>query len=237
MEKQAIREKTWKQMEASGAARFPGAWDRIPNFEGAGEAASGLRSTTLWKGARTLKCNPDSPQQPVRLAALEDGKNVYMATPRLRQERCFIELNPKKIRDKGFASTIKGAFKLGRPVRPSELPVIDFVVAGSVAVNRDGARLGKGGGYSDLEFALASEYGKIHADTTIVTTVHPLQIIEEPIQMTPHDIPVDFIITPSEIVETATGYARPQGIDWGLVSEVMLAEIPVLRQLKESGAT
>jgi 5-formyltetrahydrofolate cyclo-ligase len=31
---------------------------------------------------------------------------------------------------------------------------VDLVVCGSVAVNRDGARVGKGGGFSDPELAL-----------------------------------------------------------------------------------
>ncbi len=234
--KQSIRERIWRELESSGATRFPGAWGRIPNFVGAEGAASKLKAAQLWKTARALKCNPDSPQQPVRLAALMEGKKVFMAVPRLRQEKCFIELDPLKIKDKEFASTIKGAFKVGRLVYPESLPEIDLVVAGSVAVNKDGARLGKGGGYSDLEFALASEHGKIGADTAIVTTVHRTQVIDDRIPMTPHDISVDLIVTPEEIIETRTSYKRPSGIDWGLVSEEMLAEIPVLRSLKTPGS-
>lgn len=234
-EKRSIRERIWRELEASGAARFPGAFGRIPNFAGAEEASLKLRETKLWKSARVLKCNPDSPQQPVRRAALEEGKKVFMAVPRLRQERCFIELDPARISDRDFASTIKGAFKMGRLVHPETLPEIDVVVAGSVAVNNDGARLGKGGGYSDLEFALAAQYGKIRTGTKIVTTVHPLQLIDEPIPMTPHDIAVDIIVTPEEVITTNTKYRRPSGIDWKLVSEAMLSEIPVLRSLKTRG--
>ncbi len=231
-EKRSIRERIWRELEASGAARFPGAFGRIPNFAGAEEASLRLRETKLWKSAGVLKCNPDSPQQPVRRAALEEGKKVFMAVPRLRQERCFIELDPARISDRDFASTIKGAFKIGHLVHAESLPEIDLVVAGSVAVNRDGARLGKGGGYSDLEFALAAQYGKIRAGIGIATTVHPLQLIEEPIPMTPHDIPVDIIATPEEIIKTDTRYKRPAGIQWELVSEAMLAEIPILQSLK-----
>jgi hypothetical protein len=39
--------------------------------------------TAVWRDARTVKANPDSPQWPVRQRALEDGKTVYMAVPRL----------------------------------------------------------------------------------------------------------------------------------------------------------
>ena len=47
-----------------------------------------------------------------------------------------------------------------------------------MAVNRDGVRLGKGAGYSDLEVALLQEAGLIDRDTTIVTTVHALQVVD-----------------------------------------------------------
>jgi 5-formyltetrahydrofolate cyclo-ligase len=37
----------------------------------------------------TVKANPDSPQLPVRQRALEDGKTVYMAVPRLAADAPF----------------------------------------------------------------------------------------------------------------------------------------------------
>lgn len=60
-----------------------------------------------------------------------------------------------------------------------ELRPIDRVIWGSVAVNRGGARVGKGGGYSDLEYALAFAAGKLSGDTPILTTIHALQLIDE----------------------------------------------------------
>jgi 5-formyltetrahydrofolate cyclo-ligase len=33
----------------------------------------------------------------LRQAALREGKIIYMAVPRLRRERCFIELDPKQL--------------------------------------------------------------------------------------------------------------------------------------------
>ncbi len=113
------------------------------------------------------------------------------------------------------------------------MPPIDLVLAGSVAVSLDGARLGKGGGYSDLEFALARQAGLISESTVIVTTVHPLQLLPEgEIPMTAHDVPVDFVVTPDEILPTCRAFQRPPGILWDELDEDKLRAIPVLRRLQ-----
>src|SRR2546427_7917835 len=52
-----------------------------------------------------------------------------------------------------------------RPPRSTLFPYTTLFRSGSVAVDVRGARLGKGGGYSDLEFALAVAHGAVD-DTT-----------------------------------------------------------------------
>jgi 5-formyltetrahydrofolate cyclo-ligase len=204
-DKQRVREAAWARLQAAKAAAFPGARGRIPNFKGAGEAARRLAATEEWKHARTLKCNPDAPQRPVRLQALRDGKVVYMAVPRLRDRRCFWELDPRRLGDLAEASTIAGASRLGRPLHPRELAHVDLVVAGSVAVNRQGARVGKGGGYSDLEYAIGRVVGCIDEDTVVATTVHPLQVLEGSLPTTAHDFFLDLIVTADEVIRTRRG--------------------------------
>jgi 5-formyltetrahydrofolate cyclo-ligase len=232
--KRDIRQQVWESLTQAGVARFPGAQGRIPNFEGAAEAAKRLAELAVWRNARVLKCNPDSPQRPVRERALREGKVVYMAVPRLRDRRCFIELDPERLNHDEFrrAGTIKGAFRLGSLVNFTEMRPVDLVVAGSVAVNRTGARVGKGGGYSDLEYALGRTFGLISPETPVVTTVHPLQIVEEPIPMLEHDIPVDILITPGEVVETGHTLPRPEGIYWHLLPENKIASIPLLQEIR-----
>ncbi len=129
-------------------------------------------------GGDHLKANPDSPQWPVRQRALEDGKTVYMAVPRLAGERPFFLLDPAHLADPPReASSIKGASRSARTVDLDELEPVDLVVAGCVAVGEDGARLGKGGGFSDLEFAVASAAGLIGPGTVVATTVHERQVL------------------------------------------------------------
>src|SRR6266508_7004733 len=106
-DKQQVRERIWSRLEESGEALFPGARGRIPNFRGAAAAADRLAATPEWRRARVVKCNPDSPQRPVRLRALREGKVLFMAVPRLRQKKCFWELDPGRLRSKDLAKAAR----------------------------------------------------------------------------------------------------------------------------------
>lgn len=214
VDKQILRERGWRAIRDAGVARFPGVEGRIPNFVGAEIAADRLSRTEEWRRAHHLTCNPDSPQLPVRKQALLDGKVVYMAVPKLADPRPFWRLDPGELTVKPHqAASIKGAGRHGRPVSPDEMEHIDVIVCGSVAVERSGARLGKGGGYSDLEFAIAAEAGLVDADTVIATTVHDCQIFDDgTIPVTDHDFPIDLIVTPDEAIFTETRIPRPRGI-------------------------
>ena len=232
MDKQDIRERVWQAMREAGVARFPGARGRIPNFTGAEKAAQQLGSLNFWHEAQVLKCNPDLPQRPVRWRALKEGKTVYMAVPRLTSMQCFVELDPERLGSHAYAaSSIKGAFQFGQPVTLSEMKPIDLVVCGAVAVTRSGARLGKGGGYSDLEYALAREAGLLNESTPIITTVHPIQTVDS-IPLTTHDIPLDWFITSNEIVPCTEPPPRPHGIHWNELDEEQIEAIPVLSELR-----
>jgi 5-formyltetrahydrofolate cyclo-ligase len=228
--KEEIRQKVWSVMQREKGARFPGAQGRIPNFAGAEVCARLLAEKSYWKRARFLKANPDSPQRAIRHKALAEGKIVYMAVPRLRNQQPFIELDPTKLNCSPYtASSILGAAKFGRLIGLDEIKKIDLIICGSVAVNRRGARVGKGGGYSDLEFALLTENKKTSAKTPIVTLVHALQILDEELPMTEHDIPLSAIVTPGEIIEIDAKFPRPKGIYWPMLAQERIEAIPILK--------
>jgi 5-formyltetrahydrofolate cyclo-ligase len=230
--KAALREEVWSAMRAAKVARFPGAAGRIPNFTGAEAAAERLRAMPQWQEAGTLKANPDSAQLPVRQRALEDGKTVFMAVPRLAGPEPFFALDPDHLSEPPRrAASISGAARSARRVTLAELSPVDLVVMGSVAADEDGARLGKGGGFADLEYALASAAGLIGPRTVCVTTVHELQVrAAGTIPLTGHDVPVDFIVTPERVIDCRGGRApRPSpGICWEDLTEEKIAAIPLL---------
>ncbi|WP_435115001.1 5-formyltetrahydrofolate cyclo-ligase [Halolamina sp. C58] len=233
MEKQQLRERVWDELEASGEARFPfPPHGRIPNFAGAERAADRLASTEAWAAADTIKSNPDSPQRPVRRRALEAGKTVYMAVPRLSDEDCFLRLDPAEIDDIDHATTIGGSSELGVQVGPEEMEPIDLIVSGSVAVTEDGARVGKGEGYSDLEFAILRAFGLVDDGTTTATTVHEMQVVDEDVPTAALDVPMEQIHTPERSIRAAAADRKPLGIDWDALDDERLNEIPILSRLE-----
>ena len=235
--KAELREQIWAALVAAGAGRFPGPHGRIPNFVGAEAAAERLRNSDPWRSAATVKANPDSPQWPVRQRALEDGKVVYMAVPRLAEERPFFLLDPARLKDSPrAASSIKGASKSAVTVDIDDIEPVDLVVAGCVAVGEDGARLGKGGGFSDLEFAVAAAAGLIREQTIVVTTVHESQVVAAGrVPVSDHDVRVDLIVTPERAVECRRpGRRAMPRLRWDELTDDKIAAIPLLQRLRQS---
>jgi 5-formyltetrahydrofolate cyclo-ligase len=231
MDKQALREAVWDELEASGVARFPfPPQGRIPNFAGAADAADHFAATDAWQDATVVKANPDSPQLRLRRRALHEGKTVYMAVPRLASEEPFYELDPDRLDDGDYdaAATVSKVERYADTVAVSALDRVDLVLSGSVAVSEDGARVGKGEGYSDLEWAVLSEHGLVDDDTTVATTVHELQVRSVP-EPAAHDVPMDAVCTPDRTVRTATPFDRPSGIDATLLDDERVDETPVLQ--------
>jgi 5-formyltetrahydrofolate cyclo-ligase len=234
--KKEIRERVWRLLEDKGVARFPRpVYGRIPNFLGAEEAARRILEMDEFQRARVVKVDPDSPQLAVRKGVLEAGKVLVMPSPRLR--RSFFVLKPWRIprRLYGRAATISGAFHLGSDLETNldDLPGIDLMVCGSVAVTLRGERIGKGGGYSELEYAILREFNLVEEETNIVTSVHELQIVENaPIEE--YDFSVDYIATPERIIRTTGQRMRPKGIIWRKLSEDKIGAIPLLKKLKEN---
>jgi 5-formyltetrahydrofolate cyclo-ligase len=237
--KAALRDTVWRSMAVPGIRRFPAPEHRIPNFVGAEDAARRLAETDAWQRAQTVKSNPDSPQLPVRLAALVDGKLLYMAVPRLAERDPFFVLDPARLAGPPRqAVSIKGASRSARRVAIADMEPVDLVVTGCVAVGEDGARLGKGGGFSDLEFALAAAAGLVDARTRVMTTVHDVQV--QPAGAIPtvaHDLHVDLVATPTRVLECPRrrGHRLPK-LRWDELTDEKVAAIPLLGALRPASA-
>ena len=235
--KDQLRANIWSALEESGTG-IGKIWDSIPNFVGADIAAEKLSQLSIWQEAKVVKSNPDTPQIPVRYRALRDGKLLYMPVPELAKEFPFVLLDPTQLIAKGVsfeeAARKEGALKYGQPVQFSDMLPMDILVVGCVAVGRDGGRTGKGGGFADLELGIFREVDIIPTHAKLVTTVHDLQVVDDGrLTLQTHDSPLDWIVTPNEVVETYTSYPQPTGVYWDAVLPEQYAAIPFLRTLRE----
>ncbi|MGH3696482.1 MAG: 5-formyltetrahydrofolate cyclo-ligase [Pseudonocardiaceae bacterium] len=225
--KDVIRERVWTLLERNNAVP-PGVHGRIPAFFGAEHAAQRLATLPVWQEAAVIKAVPDKAQLPVRAQALRERKLVYMAVPKLAADKPFYLLDPATLTvPPEQAASSEVAAHITQTVSVEQMRPVDLIICGSVAVNRHGVRLGKGAGYSDIEMALLQEAGLIRPETTVVTTVHPLQVLDEPLPETNHDFSVDLIVTPDETI-TCKPQRRPRGILWDHLTADKIAAIPAL---------
>ncbi|MEK9646017.1 MAG: 5-formyltetrahydrofolate cyclo-ligase [Alphaproteobacteria bacterium] len=228
--KQAARQAIWDRLKEEKLARFPfPPHGRIPNFKGAKEAALRLFEEPEWRDAKYIKVNPDSPQKYVRAEALKRGIVVYVPTPRLKGG--FMKLDPAKIPFDaiGDASQMSRCARWAEPVELRDMPQLDAIVTGCVAVTDGGRRAGKGEGYSDIEFAILRELG--HDAVPVATTVNDVQVVGGfPIEA--NDLPLTVIATPARTIRVSDPPPPPSAIEWDRLSDQDLSEMPILRELK-----
>jgi len=238
-----VRKKVWNYLEDNNLADFPRpVHHRIPNFKGSAKTGQRLAQLPEFKAAQVVKVNPDTPQKSVRVATLEAQKVLYVPQPRLRTG-FFSRIKPGSVPPNkwNFAATAGGMKQLAEPLGLDDRTKIDIVVVGSSAVNpENGARVGKGEGFAELEYGMMRQLGMIDESTPVVTCLHDCQVVTEDLPppgqaMMEHDVPVDIIVTPERIirVDPAKRLPKPTGIYWNLLSQQKIAQIKVLRKLKD----
>lgn len=193
--KEELRKKVYNKLIENHIST-PNYIGRIPDFKDSEKAAENLSSTREWETSDIIFSSPDTAQRRVRENALRDGKILIMVTPKI--ENGYLKLEAQELKGReNEASTIEGAFKYGEKIE--KLPRVDMVVEGSVAVDKTGGRLGKGGGYGDREIEYLKRTGSVTPNTPIVSTVHYLQIVET-VPTEEHDQKINMIVTPEKIL-------------------------------------
>ncbi len=192
-----VRRLIWDRLEREDIADFPRpCYGRIPNFKGSREAALWLLRIPEFRSANCVFCPPDYVLKSVRDLVLREGKVLAAALPHMKG---FVELVGET------DTSIRGLARYGKPLRTP----VDFVVQGSVAVDPYGNRLGKGTGYGDQEIAYLRKQGLLREGCKVATIVHDAQVVEDlsPF-MEPHDVPVDYVLTPTRWFITTPGDGR-----------------------------
>ncbi|MFD1737974.1 5-formyltetrahydrofolate cyclo-ligase [Bacillus salitolerans] len=228
--KDEIRHKVWSVLTEQKLGRFPfPLTGRIPNFKGAEQAAHHVVQLDVYKRAKVIKVNPDSPQLPLRAQIIRDGKTLLVPTPRLKAG--FIMVKPEWVPngEERKAASLSHIHAYGKVIPLKDMPMIDLIVVGSVALHKDGRRIGKGEGYADREYAIIRELG--NPEVPVIGTVHSVQVVTDDIPKDPYDLTVDYIATEAVIFKTDSPYEKPPGIFWERVTDQEKEEMPVLEEI------
>ncbi len=59
-----------------------------------------------------------------------------------------------------------------------------------------------------------------------------MQIVDQKIPLKPHDISLDFIVTPNETIKCKKKSRSPKGIYWDYLDQEKIEAIPLLKKLK-----
>jgi len=184
--KQEVREYVWKILKEKDECLFP-CYGRIPNFKGVEKTIEKILNLEEFKNAKRIFVSPDTPQRLLLKFINLEEKEIYMATPRLKEG--FVRVNIKSTNLKEI---------LSKSIKIQEIPKIDLAIIGSVAVDIKGNRIGKGGGYGDKEIKILKEKNE---KIKIVSNVHDLQVFEDlSYLMKEYDQKIDIIVTPTRII-------------------------------------
>jgi 5-formyltetrahydrofolate cyclo-ligase len=196
-DKQEVREYVWRILEDREIAAFPKPIKgRIPNFNGSDVACNRLAELREFSSAHCVFCTPDYVLTRARELVLRKRKTLAVATPHMKK---FLEV--KKIDEDCIvkASSIRGFELFGDRLNTK----VDFMIQGSVGVDKVGNRIGKGHGYGDREYHVLNSLNMMNSKAKVATVVHKDQIFDDfSGLMIENDVKVDFIITPEEIIET-----------------------------------
>jgi 5-formyltetrahydrofolate cyclo-ligase len=239
--KASVRERVWSELRkvALPDSRFHFDFGEfIADFEGGEEAVARLTDHAFYKNANFIFITPDNCLDRLRHQALLDGKTVLMTTYSIK--RGFWLLNPKRIAPDLYlyASTLDGMERVGQPVSLRDIekmPVIDYMVTGTGAINHEGVRFGKGHGFFDAEWGMLYRLGRISTATPSAAVVHDCQVLEETLTPDVYDTVADIIFTPTRTIEVKGPHKPTCGIIWDRLDPHMYETIPPLQELKAMG--
>jgi 5-formyltetrahydrofolate cyclo-ligase len=158
-------------------------------------ACQQLMSTREFKSAQTIMIFMSMPTEvetsTLAIKAWQEGKNV--AVPRV--DWAGKRMEPVEIRslDVGMQTTGPG---VREPVAGTAVPLgcIDMVVVPGLAYDRQGFRVGRGGGFYDRFLSQQDFQGK-----RVALCFHE-QLLGNAIPCEPHDMPMDLIVTDKEVI-------------------------------------
>jgi 5-formyltetrahydrofolate cyclo-ligase len=234
---QEHRERIWDTLNRVGKPDSRFHWDFtsfIADFEGNDAATARVLELDVWNAADRVFITPDNSTERLRRAALQQGKTILVTTYGIRRGFMEIPAGTVPADEIKYASTLDGLDVYGQPRTLAELEgtnTIALLVTGGSAVSRNGIRFGKGHGYFDLEWAMLSEIGLIDSESRVVDVVHDEQVVDEVLNGEPHDVPVDWIATPTRTIAVPDLSRTPGQVFWEMIPGTEHETIPPIIEL------
>ena len=242
MKRNEARERVWEELRkvAKPDSRFH--WDFaefIADYEGSDKGAQLIRDLEVYKKAQVIFITPDNNMEKLREFAIKDKKILLTTTYGIN--RGFQVIYPDNVPEgkEELATTLDGLEKFMKPISLQEikekLRKVDMLVTGASAITPSGIRFGKGHGYFDLEWAMLWEIQAVSPKTPVIAVGHDCQVVDIEIETTPYDTIVDYIVTPTKVINVNSQLPKPaSGIIWEKLEKDMIENIPPLQELHES---
>jgi 5-formyltetrahydrofolate cyclo-ligase len=191
-----------------------------------------LRRQDLYREARTVFATPAALLHQMRINCLLDNKLLVMPTPGLKDGFYCITPHTVPFKQLGMAMTESGLRHFGRRLASGENPVIDLLLTGALAVDREGGRLGNGTGYFDLSCAILSACGWLADDHQVLAVVDRTQLVTEPLPHEPWDVTMSGVVTAEGCYRFAGQGRKEYPIFWQQLSAGRIKKITPLWQLR-----
>lgn len=239
MDAKTARVMIWEQLRtvAKPDSRF--SWDFaefITDYEGSELGVDRLCSLAAYEAADVVFITPDNNLETLRERVIRDGKIMVMTNYGI--SRGFFLLRPEWVPagKEELASTLDGVQRFWQhrtlSALAAEIDTIRVLVSGASAITPAGIRFGKGHGYFDLEWAMFYTKGLVTTDATVIAVGHDCQVVDVPVEVQPYDTAIDFIVTPTRVIETRSEFPKPtHGVMWYHLEPDMLGRIPPLQEL------
>lgn len=166
-----------------------------------GKAAQKLRGRTLYHESETVFATPANSLYQARINCLIDGKNLVMPGPSIREGFYLLPARSIPFKDLPAAVTYRGLAKKGQLLKIDAIAElsIGLLLTGSLAVDREGGRIGDGNGFFDLCCAILQELGALQQEWSVMTFIREDQISTDLLPQDTWDIKIAGAITQTGI--------------------------------------
>lgn len=208
----------------------------ITDYEGSEQGAELLCQQPFYQKAQVLFITPDNNLERLREQAIRDKKILLITNYGITRGVFLLRPEWVPAGKEELASTLDGVqrFWQHRSLKElaAELPHIDLLVSGASAITPSGLRFGKGHGYFDIEWGLFHTKGMVDESSVVVAAGHDCQVVDAEVKAEPHDTAIDYIVTPTRVIQTRQEFPKPTGgVLWAVLPPEMKAAIPPLQEL------